>query len=184
MVVFNIKVDKKSIFKTILAIMLVICITLCIVSAYMLFMNKYNNELNNINDNIPLDEISEISTENYTNILQAVHKNIDTYLGQKISFIGYVYRADSFLDNQFVIARDMDIGNNQTLIVGFLCNYENAKELPQKTWIKIVGQINSCVYNGATIPILDIISLEDTDKPANSIVPIPDDEYVPTAVIY
>lgn len=184
MVVFNIKVDKKSIFKTLLAIMFVVCITLCIVGAYMLFMNKYDNEFNNIDDNIPQNEISEISGENYTNILQAVHKNIDTYIGQKVSFIGYVYKAESFSDNQFVIARDMDIGNNQTLIVGFLCNYENAKNLPSKTWVKIVGQIDCCNYNGSNIPILNIISLENTTKPANSTVPVPDDEYVPTAVIY
>lgn len=184
MVVFNIKVNKKSIFKLALSIMLIICITLCLVGAYMLFSKNYNNEINNVNDNIPSNEITEISAENYTNILQAVHKNINTYLGQKISFIGYVYKADGFSDNQFVIARDMDIGNNQTLIVGFLCNYENAKDLALKSWVKITGEISSGEYNGSNIPIINILSLEEAGKPLNPNVPVPDDEYVPTAVIY
>lgn len=37
---------------------------------------------------------------------------------------------------------------------------------------------------GSTIPIIHIISLENSSKPANPTVPVPDDEYVPTAVIY
>lgn len=184
MVVFNIKVDKKSIFKTVLAIMFVICITLCIVGAYMLFTSNFENELNEINDEIPTNEIAELTPENYTNILQAVHKDIDTYIGQKISFTGYVYKAEGFSDNQFVLARDMDIGNNQTLIVGFLCNYEKAKDLELKSWVKITGEITKGEYNGSSIPIINIISLENSSKPASPTVPVPDDEYVPTAVIY
>lgn len=184
MVVFNIKVDKKSIFKTVLAIMFVICITLCIIGAYMLFTSNSENELNKINDEIQTNEIAELTSENYTNILQSVHKNIDTYIGQKISFTGYVYKADGFSDNQFVLARDMDIGNNQTLIVGFLCNYEKAKDLELKSWVKIIGEIAKGEYNGSNIPIINIISLENSSKPASPTVPVPDDEYVPTAVIY
>lgn len=184
MVIFNIKLDKKSIFKTMLGIMFTICITLCIVGAYMVFTGNQENELNQIGDCIPENQIAEISAENYTNILQAVHKNIDTYVGQKISFVGYVYKADTFLDNQFVIARDMDIGNNQSLIVGFLCNYEKANSLAPKSWVKITGEISKGEYNGSYLPIINIISIEEASKPANSSVPIPDDEYVPTAVIY
>lgn len=37
---------------------------------------------------------------------------------------------------------------------------------------------------GSTIPIIHIISLENSSKPVNPTVPVPDDEYVPTAVIY
>lgn len=147
MVVFNIKIDKKSVFKTILAIMFIICITLCIIGAYMLFTSNSKNELTQINDDIPSNDIAELTAENYTNVLQEVHKDIDTYIGQKISFIGYVYKADGFSKNQFVLARDMDIGNNQTLIVGFLCDYEKAQELELKSWIKITGEITKGEYN-------------------------------------
>lgn len=86
MVIFNIKLNKKSIFKTVIAIMLAVCITLCIVGAYMLFVNNNENELEEIGNCLPESQIAEISPENYTNILQAVHENIDTYIGQKISF--------------------------------------------------------------------------------------------------
>lgn len=184
MVIFNIKLNKKSIFKTALALMFIVCVTLCIIGGYLVFLKNYNKDKNLIDDSIPANEIAEISGENYTNILQAVHKDIDTYIGQKISFIGYVYKANGFSDTQFVIARDMDIGNNQTLIVGFLCNYDSAKDLSPKSWVKITGEITKGEYNGSQIPIINILSLENASKPESPTVPVPSDEYVPTAVIY
>lgn len=184
MIICNIKLNKKSIFKTILGMMFIICITLCIVGAYMLFTSNSQNEINKINDNIPANEIAEIDAENYTNILQSVHNNIDAYIGQKISFNGYVYKADGFADNQFVLARDMDIGNHQTLIVGFLCSCENASDFPTYTWVNIKGEITKGTYNNVDTPILKINAIESVSKPENATVPLPDDEYVPTAVIY
>ena len=54
---------------------------------------------------------------------KAVHDNLDNYIGQQISFSGYVYRISDFESNQFVLARNMIISSDfQTLIVGFLCN--------------------------------------------------------------
>lgn len=184
MIVCNIKLNKKLIFKSILSIMFIIVVTLLIVCGYMLFVQRSNNEITKTSDDIPKSEIAEISEENYTNILQSVHKNIDIYVGQKISFTGYVYRATGFTENQFVLARDMDIGKNQTLIVGFLCDYDKAKDLKEKSWINITGEITKGNYNGSTIPIIKILSIKNTNKPKIPNVPVPDDEYVPTAVIY
>jgi len=56
---------------------------------------------------MPSNEIAYLTDENYTNILKAVHENLDTYIGQKISYIGYVYRVSDIEDNQFILARDM-----------------------------------------------------------------------------
>lgn len=185
MIICNIKLNKKAVFKTVLGIMFVVCITLCIIGAYIIFTSKTENEFNNSTNCMPEQkEVAEILPENYTNILQSVHKNIDTYIGQKISFSGYIYRAQGFKENQFVLARDMDIGNNQTLIVGFLCEYEKAVSLQSKEWVKITGEITKGDYNNSTIPIVNITSLEKIPEPENKTVPVPDDEYLPTAVIY
>lgn len=78
----------------------------------------------------------------------------------------------------------MDIGNKQTLIVGFLCSYEKAKDFEDYSWVNIKGEITKGTYNEATIPILKITAIEKTSKPENATVQLPDDEYVPTAVIY
>ena len=77
----------------------------------------------------------------------------------------------------------MDIGNNQSLVVGFLCSSEHAEKFPSYTWVEVTGEITKGYYNGET-PILKITAIEEATKPENTSVCVPDDSYVPTAVIY
>ncbi len=58
----------------------------------------------------------------------------------------------------------MDIGNKQTLIVGFLCSSEKAKDYKTYTWVNITGEITKGTYNNSYIPILKIIAIEETRK--------------------
>ena len=183
MIIYNFKLNKKTIFKACMAVMIIICISIAIAGIYNV-MNYLENKNNNIvADSIPSSYVAKIEPENYTNILKEVHDNIDTYIGQKISFSGYVYRLSNFKNDQFVLARDMDIGNNQTLIVGFLCSCDNAKDFATYSWVTITGEITKGYYNG-DIPIIKITAIEKSQKPENASVPLPDDTYVPTAVIY
>lgn len=183
MFVFNIKLNKKLIFKISLSLMFLIAIIVAVLGILQI-INKSNNVDNNyLNDSIPSSEIAQIKPQNYTNILKSVHENLDDYVGQKISFSGYIYRVTGFSEDQFVLARDMDIGNNQTLVVGFLSTSEKAKEFPTYTWIEITGEITKGYYNGE-VPMLKILSIEKASKPENATVCVPDSSYVPTAVIY
>ena len=109
MVVFNIKIDKKSVFKTILAIMFIICITLCIIGAYMLFTSNSKNELTQINDDIPSNDIAELTAENYTNVLQEVHKDIDTYIGQTINYSEYQKKLAPFYNEKLKTFLDTNL---------------------------------------------------------------------------
>ena len=66
--------------------------------------------------------VSEIQPRNYTSILKTVHENIDSYVGKKICFTGYVYRVLDLQDNQFVLARDMIVSSNsQSVVLGNYC---------------------------------------------------------------
>ena len=78
----------------------------------------------------------------------------------------------------------MDIGNKQTLIVGFLCSLDSIKDFEDYTWVTITGEITKGTYNNADIPIIKVTQIEKASKPENPNVTLPDDEYVPTAVIY
>lgn len=183
MFICNVKLNKKLIFKISLIIMTLIALFLGVLGISNVFNKMKDSKENFINDSIPSSEVVEILPQNYTNILKAVHDDLDTYVGQKISFSGYIYRLNGFSEDQFVLARDMDIGNNQTLVVGFLCSSEKAKEFPTYTWVSVTGEITKGYYNGDT-PILKIISIEQASKPENATVCVPDSSYVPTAVIY
>ena len=184
MFVFNLKFNKNIFFKSIITILCIICLCLVITSIIKI-INEINIKNNNlINDDTPQhSDIAILTPENYTNILKSVHDNLNTYLGQKISFSGYVYRVPNLKKEEFVLARDMDIGNNQTVVVGFLCYLEHAEEYENYTWINITGEITKGNFNGE-IPCIKITSIERINKPENDTVKLPDDSFVPTSVIY
>ena len=86
-------------------------------------------------------------------------------------------------EHEFVLARDMDIGNNQTVVVGFLCSLEYAQEFENYTWINITGEITKGNFNGE-IPCIKITKNKKINKPENDTVQMPDDSFVPTSVIF
>lgn len=183
MFVFNLNLNSKKLFKTVLVISLIIAISLFLLAGFKI-ITELLSEKNHNNFEIPSPEITEISPENYTNILKEVHNDIDTYIGQKISFTGYIYRISDLNENQFVLARDMKTENsNQTVVVGFLCEYDDIKNFKDNTWIKIIGEIKKGNYYG-DIPYLEITNLEVVNSPENPEVPEPNETYVQTAIIY
>lgn len=179
MFVFNIKVNGSKIFKYFfISVIILLIIILCIVM-YKVFSGADNSEANSC---LPQNGISEISPKNYTNILKAVHDDIDSYIGKKINFTGYVYRVLDLQDNQFVLARDMIINSNfQTVIVGFLCEYDDAKNFENDTWVNITGEIIKGDYHG-DMPIIRITEINIVNKPSSEeYVYPPDDSYIPTS---
>lgn len=182
MFVFNVKVNGSKIFKYFFIGIIILLICILGTVMYKVFSGANNASRDQIC--IPQNNISQISPKNYTNILKTVHENIDTYVGKKISFTGYVYRVIDLQDNQFVLARDMIINSNsQTVVVGFLCEYDNAKDFANATWVQITGEITKGDYHG-DMPIIKITNIQKVDKPSQEeYVYPPDDSYIPTAGI-
>lgn len=133
---------------------------------------------------MPSNEIAYLTDENYTNILKEVHENLDTYIGQKICYTGYVYRVPEIEENQFILARDMQVENSpQTVIVGFLCSAQNASDFDTYSWVKITGTIEKGYYFG-DIPCVNITEIEKASEPENCVVPAPNENFIQTSVIY
>ena len=132
---------------------------------------------------VPQNNISEISANNYTNILKAVHDNIDNYVGIKIHFTGYIYRLLDFTDTQFVLARDMVISSDfQTVVVGFLCEHDTAKSYENHAWVEVTGEIIKGDYHG-DMPIIKVTNIQRANKPNEELVYPPDESYIPTSGI-
>lgn len=182
MFIFNLKINKNVFSKILFILMLIIIIGIFIFGVYIIFF-KDDGTLT-LSDTIKGDDVFEVTESNYTNILKATSEDIDSYVGCKIHIVGYVYRLIDFEENQFVIARDMLLTeNSQSLIVGFLCEYENAMDFEDGTWVEIVGEVQKGYFNG-DIAILNILSIEETEEPENLYVSMPDDTYIPTANMF
>lgn len=182
MFIFNLKINKNLVSKILFILMLIIIIAIFIFCVYIIFIK--DSDTTKLSDTVKGDDIFEVDESNYANILKASSEDLDSYIGCKVHIVGYVYRLLDFEENQFVIARDMSISeNSQTLIVGFLCEYENATDFEDGTWIDIVGEITKGYFNG-DIAILNILSIEECEEPENPIVSMPDDTYIPTANMF
>lgn len=179
MFICNVKVNGKLWFKVLLILMGVIVLTVFAFSVYKLFLAK--DEVYT-NDEVRHSNVTEILPNNYTNILKAVHDNLDSYLGKEIKFSGYVYRVIDFKENQFVLARDM-IVDSQAYVVGFLCEYDKIRDFEDKSWIEIIGTITNGKYHNREIPIIKVKELNKIDKPQDEFVPPPEDTYIPTSSV-
>lgn len=182
MFIYNFKINGGKALRIIIVILSVFMLTVFLISIYRIFFTggKFL-----VTDKIQAKEITEIEPENYTNILQAVHDNPDSYLGMKVKFTGYMYRLLDFGEEQFVIARDMFINESKTqsVVVGFLCQYKDADNFEDGTWVNITGIIEKGKYHNEEIPVIKITDLQETVKPENSFVNPPNDTYIPTSGI-
>ena len=180
MFVYNIKINGTKIYKYFLiGILILVCILVCFI-----IFNLFKSADNKTESYFPTSEnIRTIENKNYTNVLKAVHDNIDNYIGTKFSYTGYVYRTDDLKDNQFILARNMIVSSDfDFVVVGFLCQYQNAKSLKQDTWVCITGEITKGDYYGP-MPIVNILDITETSKPNECDVYPPSELYLPTSGI-
>ena len=183
MFIFNLKVNKNLFSRFLFILMLLVIIGIFIFTVYLIFI-KDSSQRAIAKSTIKGDEIFELNEKNYTTILKAANENIDSYIGLKVHVQGYVYRLLNFEKNQFVVARDMLISNdNQYVIVGFLSEYENAMDFADGTWVDVVGEIKKGDFAGP-IAILDVLSIKQIDALQNPFVSMPDDTYIPTANMF
>ena len=173
MFIYNIKFNSHKCLKLIIVLMTIIALVFTFIAIKKTFFDT--------NQGSSDGDVYTIESNNYTNVLKAVHDNLDNYIGQKIKCSGYVYRVYDLKENEFIIARDMVIDSDfNTLVVGFLCHYDNKKDFKDGTWINIIGEIQKGNYHG-DIPIIEINQITEIPKPADTNVYPPDDYYIPTS---
>ena len=178
--IYNFKFNGKAVVKVLLCIIIIAISVYFIVSAVKIYNNSFvvKNEIKDSN-------IINLTTKNYTNVLKSVHEDIDSYVGKKICFTGYVHRLIDFKETEFVLARDMIISSDmQTLVVGFLCECKKSKDFDNNSWVEITGEIAKGNYHG-DMPIIKVKKIKQIEKPTDDIyVYPPDNTYVPTTSIF
>lgn len=180
MFVLNMKLDGNKTGKILIGIFCIILVLITLFICYKLIFNNFFKT----NDEIALNNIHEITSKNYTNVLKNVHENIDNYVGQKIKFSGYIYRLYDFSNEQFVLARNMIVSSDfQTVVVGFLCHSELANNYEDNTWVEIIGTITKGDYNGE-MPIIEVENIKKIDTPIqDEYVYPPDSSFVVTSTV-
>ena len=177
MFICNLKVNGNKLGKILLGLLFVAILIITAIVCYRVLGNNFFKT----NDAIKTEDVQKLNVNNYTNVLKAVHENTDQYVGQKIKFSGFVYRMIDFTQTQFVLGRNMVISSDfQTVVVGFLCEYEEATKYEDNAWIEIEGKITKGNYHGE-LPILQIEKIQKIEKPSEEYVYPPDDSFVTTS---
>ena len=177
MFVYNFKINGSKVFKIFFICVVIIIVIIVGIVSYRIFNGAEQSKNSPCS---PKNGVSVISAKNYTNILKAVHENIDSYVGLKIQFIGYVYRVADLKENQFILSRDMIISSDfKYVIVGFLSEYDNAKDFENDTWVEVTGEIFKGTYHG-DMPILKVTEIKKVNTPSEEYVYPPDESYIPT----
>lgn len=179
MFIYNLKLNGSSLFKILLAIIVLVLIFLCGNIGYRIYSESIKTQ-----DTINSHSIAQITNQNYSSILQMVHDDIDTYVGQQIRYSGFVYRVFDLTEEQFVLGRNMIISSDfQTVVVGFLCHSKQAMNFRDSAWIEMEGTITKGSYHGSDMPILEVTSIKEIEKPNDEYVYPPDENYIPTSII-
>lgn len=177
MFIYNIKMNGSVLFKIILSIIVCIVVILCGVIGFRIF--KESKQI----DPTQMKEVHVLTNKNYATVLDTVHNDISSYVGQKIQFSGFVYRVYDLDREQFVLGRNMIISSDfQTVVVGFLCHYKDAISFADSTWVELEGTITKGEYHG-DMPIIEVTSIKKIDKPNDEYVYPPDENFIPTSAI-
>jgi len=179
MFIYNIKINGKKIAKILLVCMTILIVgLLCFIGSAIfkgerVSLSKENREV----------EVQEIQPQNYTNILKEVHEDLNTYIGQKIKFSGFVYRLYDFERENFVLARNMIVSSDfQAVVVGFYCHCSEAVTLTDNTWVELEGTITKGEYHGE-IPLIEVTKIHTIEKPNEEYVYPPSEDFIATSSI-
>lgn len=179
MFVKNFKLNSKTIFKIIFVILFILIFIMCIFGVAQMLRSK--EQTTNPSNNISKGNINVLTTGNYTNVLKTVHSDLDTYVGKKIQFTGFVYRLYDFSNEQFVLGRQMIVSSDmQAVVVGFLCHLNGADKYKDGCWVEIEGTITKGEYHGA-IPVIEIEGIKEVKTPSDEYVYPPEETYIPTS---
>ena len=183
MFVYNVSLNKTNTVKFIFVVVAIALLVFLGISGYRIIMASMDRSIT-VQDNIPNDNVVILTTENYTNVLKTVHDNVDNYVGKTIELEGYIYKLPDFNEMQFVLARDMVINSSlQTLVVGFLCNYNKANEFSNNTWVELTGKIIKGKFY-EEIPVIEITEIKQKDRPKEYMVYPPDEHFIPTINLF
>ncbi|MFV0464686.1 MAG: GTP-binding protein [Lachnospiraceae bacterium] len=137
---------------------------------------RENGELDLTEEELPFDitqDRIEISDGDYAVWFMDCQENYKKYDRKKVAFTALVYNPDKMKKGLFVPGRFvMTCCADDITFLGFKCKYQNSKQIPHRSWIKIEAEVRiefAKEYKGKG-PVLYPVSVLMTEKPADELV--------------
>jgi uncharacterized repeat protein (TIGR03943 family) len=98
-------------------------------------------------------------------------KDLNPFIGQQASVVGFVYRDESLPQGQFLVSRFiLSCCAADGYAVGMIVDSPQSDSLEKDTWIKVSGPVDVVSFNGSPSPLIHAETIE--------VVPQPDQPYL------
>ena len=98
-------------------------------------------------------------------------KDLNPFIGQQASVVGFVYRDESLPQGQFFVSRFiLSCCAADGYAVGMIVDTPQADTFEKDTWIKVTGSVDAVSFDGKPSPLIHAETIE--------IVPQPDQPYL------
>ena len=144
--------------------------------AQLIYEDKQGNIMDEMSEILPFDinaEEIEIVDDDYGIWYLDASENPMKYEGKTVKIKGMVYQPPGITGTQFVTGRyAMTCCADDMASVGFICDYELADKLEQKTWVNITAKIKNEYHPGyqSNGPILYVEDISKANQPEEPIV--------------
>ena len=98
-------------------------------------------------------------------------KDLNPFIGQQASVVGFVYHDESLSQGQFIVSRFiLSCCAADGYAVGMIVDSPQADSLEKDTWVKVSGPVDVVSFNGNPSPLIHAQTIE--------VVPQPDQPYL------
>ncbi|MFZ5351699.1 MAG: TIGR03943 family putative permease subunit [Bacillota bacterium] len=116
-------------------------------------------------------DVIKLEDWNFASIIEQLYADIDKNIGKEVEVKGFIFKTQELKENQFVIGRYIvTCCAADAEIIGLLCNSSDAAELAIDQWVIVKGIINKVAVDDMEIPVIDVTSIEKTDRPPSEYV--------------
>ncbi|UOQ45751.1 TIGR03943 family protein [Halobacillus salinarum] len=112
-----------------------------------------------------------LTTENYMGAISILEENPAKFRGKKITIDGFVYREKEFPDTRIVLGRfGVTCCIADASLYGLMAEGDNLQSLKTDSWLQITGTLNEAVINDWSLPLIEIDSVKEMNKPSKAYV--------------
>ena len=93
-------------------------------------------------------------------------KNLDAFIGEQASVVGFVYRDENLPEGQFFVSRFIiSCCAADGYAVGMIVESPETDSFEKDTWVKVTGPVDVISYDGRTSPLIRAEAIEIVPQP-------------------
>lgn len=109
-----------------------------------------------------------VNSDNFLTVLDQLFEEPERFVGNRLIISGFAYKADSFNEGEFAIARlTISCCAADAAMVGIFCSGGELSDFEAEKWYEVDGVLSTTKMDARTIPLLEISSSRPIKKPKN-----------------